>query len=70
MTRAEYAATKNITTLQLRVLEMAWLECEGYDDVGNEYETLDAWIARRQPQQIIDPIDGGRGVNQYGEVNQ
>ena len=66
MTKREYAKSKGITLERLQVEQLAFLENEGYDDAGNEYETLDAWIDRKQPKQIIDPVDGGRGAGQMG----
>ena len=66
MTNAEYAASKGITLEQLRAENMAFLQCEGYDDAGNEYETLDAWLDRKQPKQTLDPVDGGRGAGMLG----
>ena len=66
MTNAEYATTKGITLEQLRDENMAFLQCEGYDDAGNEYETLDAWLDRKQPKQTLDSVDGGRGAGMLG----
>jgi hypothetical protein len=39
MTRKEYAKSKGITVDRLRDEEMSFLQCEGYDDDGNEYDT-------------------------------
>ena len=64
MTNAEYAADKGITLEQLRKENLAFLECEGFDADGNEYETLDEWLDRKPLRQIMDPVDGGRGVGQ------
>ena len=70
MTNSEYAASKGITVEQLRAENMAFLQCEGYDDAGNEYETLDAWLDRKAPKETMDPVDGGRGVGQYGKDDE
>ncbi len=66
MTRAEFAASVGLTVEELRREEMAFLQNEGYDDAGNEYEILGKWLNRKQPKQTADPIDGGRGAGQYG----
>lgn len=58
MTRKEYANKKGITTDQLRTEELSFLQCEGYDADGNEYDTLDDWIDRkRYTQSRHDPVD-------------
>lgn len=67
MTRKEYAEKKGITVEKLRQEEYDFLQCEGYDDAGNEYETLDAWIDRKQIKETCDPYDGGRGTGQMGK---
>jgi hypothetical protein len=66
MTRKEYAAKKGITTDRLRAEELAFLESEGYDEAGQEYDTLDAWIDRKPIREHYEPYDGGRGIGQYG----
>ena len=66
MTRKEYAAKKGLTVEALREQELAWLQNEGYDDDGKEYETLDAWIDRKPARMSYDPYDGGRGSGNYG----
>lgn len=66
MTNQEYAASKGITEEELKREMLDFLNCEGYDDSGNEYETLDAWLARKQPRQTLDPVDGGRGAGMLG----
>lgn len=63
MTRKEYADQKGITVDRLREEELSFLQNEGYDDEGNEYETLDAWIDRhkkpyqRTPYEPVDAFD-------------
>jgi hypothetical protein len=66
MTNAEYATLKGLTLEQLKRENLAYLQCEGYDEDGNEYETLDAWLDRRRLFGPRDPFDGGRGAGQYG----
>ena len=67
MTNGEYATKYGLTLTQLQVEKMAYLQCEGYDDAGNEYETFDAWLVRRkQSTQTLDPVDGGRGSGMLG----
>ena len=66
MTRAEFAVSVGLTLGELRKEGMAFLQNEGYDDAGNEHETLGEWLNRKQPKQTVDPIDGGRGAGQYG----
>jgi len=66
MTKREYATKHGITVAQLQREQMAYLQCEGYDDAGNEYDTLDAWLARKPIRETRDPYDGGRGAGQYG----
>jgi len=67
MTKKEYAESKGITMARLQEEELAFLYCEGYDDNGNEYLTLDAWISRKPTMGPMDPVDGGRGAGQYGK---
>lgn len=69
MKRSEYAAKKGITVEKLMQEEMEFLQNEGYDDAGNEYDTLDAWIDRKPIQDPIDPYDGGRGAGQMGNID-
>ena len=63
MTRKEYAEKKGITTERLREEELSFLQSEGYDDDGNEYDTLDEWIDRlnkpytRHPYEPVDAFD-------------
>ena len=66
MKKSEYAASKGLTLEQLRDESLAFLECEGYDDKGNEYQTLDEWLCRKPIRPTADPIDGGRGSGAYG----
>lgn len=66
MTKTDLATEYGITVERLNQEMMEYLQSEGYDDKGNEYETLDAWIARKSPKQTVDPVDGGRGAGQYG----
>jgi len=66
MKKAEYAKSKGITVDKLRDEQVSFAMSEGYDGAGNEYGTLDAWIDRKQPKQIVDPFDGGRGAGQMG----
>ena len=66
MTNREYAASKGITLEQLQAERMAWLQCEGYDDAGREYDTVDAWLDRKPVRESRDPYDGPRGAGQYG----
>ena len=66
MTRGEYAVSKGLTLSQLNQEQQAYLQCEGYDDAGRVYETLDAWLARKPVSVLHDPQIGGRGVGQYG----
>jgi len=66
MKMSEYAKLKGLTLEQLKAENMAFLQCEGYDDEGNEYETLNDWIDRKQTKQTIDPFDGGRGAGMLG----
>ncbi len=47
MNRLDVAKKYGLTVEQLRDEKMAWLNCEGYDDDGNEYETLHDWLMRR-----------------------
>ncbi len=65
-TYRQYAARHGITLEQLQAERMEYLQCEGYDDAGNEYLTLDAWLARQPVQESHDPYDGGRGVGELG----
>lgn len=67
MAKTEYAKLKGITVEKLNTETIAWLQSEGYDDNGNEYETLNAWLDRRPTIAPIDPYDGGRGFGQYGK---
>lgn len=67
MTNGEYANSKGITVAQFQEAKMAYLQCEGYDDAGNEYDTLDAWIDRRPVALSYEPDMGGRGVGQLGQ---
>ena len=58
MTRKEYAEKKGITTVLLREEEMAFLQSEGFDDNGNEYNSLDEWIERHKKyEHQHDPED-------------
>jgi hypothetical protein len=66
MTRKEYADSKGITTAQLREIELEFLQCEGYDDAGRKYDTLDAWIDRKPVMESRDLYDGGRGAGMFG----
>ena len=66
MTKAEYAAKKGITVEKLNRESMAFLQCEGYDDNGNEYKTLDDWLNRRPVEETYDIVDGGRGAGMFG----
>ena len=67
MTKIEYAKSKGITVEQLQREQMMYLQCEGYDDAGSEYRTLDEWLARKPICDTRDPYDGGRGSGQYGQ---
>lgn len=58
MTNAEYAASKGITLEQLRAENIEFLQSEGFDGAGNEYETLDAWLDRKPVKMTADPVDG------------
>ncbi len=69
MRKAEYAASKGITIDQLQKEEMDFLQSEGFDDDGVEYQTLGEWLNRRPVKQIMDPFDGGRGAGQYGRAD-
>jgi len=66
MTRTEYAESKGITVERLRSESLAFLNCEGYDGAGNEYDNLDAWLNRKPIKETREPYDGGRGCGQMG----
>ena len=67
MTYAECANKLGISVAELRRQSLEFLQCEGYDDAGHEYDTLDAWIERKPIMESIDQIDGGRGSGCYGK---
>ena len=69
MTYKEKADQLGITVAELRAEQMAFLQSEGYDENGREYETLDKWIERhkRPRRSSYEPVDGGRGFGTYGE---
>ena len=69
MTIAEYAKSKGITVERLRAESLEFLNCEGYDDDGNEYETLDAWLDRKPIRDPYEPYDGGRGAGMLGVLD-
>ena len=64
MTNREYAKSKGLAVEQLQDEYIAFIENEGYDEYGNEYQTLDRWLDRKAIQAIPEPIDGGRGMGQ------
>jgi len=66
MKNREYAASKGMTLEQLQAERMAFLQTEGYDEAGKEYQTLDAWLARKPLQPSYEPVDGGRGMGDWG----
>ncbi len=55
MTRDEIIKKHGLTDAQYRQHSMSFLQSEGYDDAGNEYETLDAWISRKK--SWFAPVD-------------
>ena len=65
-TWGEYAKDHGLTIEQLQAERMSYLQCEGYDDAGNEYATLDAWLARKPIKESYEPYGGGRGAGDYG----
>ena len=67
MTNEEFARANGVTMEELRREASAWVQCEGYDEDGKEYDTLIQWLARKPPVQRHEPIDGGRGAGQYGK---
>mgnify|MGYP000884413537 CR=1 FL=1 len=56
MKAIEYAKIKGLTLAQLSEEMQAFAMCEGWDEDGKEYETLDAWIDRRK-RVVHDPED-------------
>ena len=63
---SEYCTQAGITVEQYRKYSYEFLQCEGYDDDGTEYETLGeyikakkrpevpAWVSSREPWQKGD----------------
>ncbi len=66
MTDKELAAKYHITEEKLNREWMAFVQNEGYDDVGNEYETFGDWLNRKAIKETRDPVDGGRGAGMLG----
>ena len=64
MKNKEYADSKGISLKRLQTEYMSFVENEGYDEYGNEYQTFDRWLDRKAIQAIPEPIDGGRGMGQ------
>ena len=67
MKNKEYAASKGLISLeQLQEERMAFLLCEGFDEAGREYPTLDAWLSRLAIKPSYEPVAGGRGIGDWG----
>jgi hypothetical protein len=56
MKYSEKAAQLGITVEQLRIEQMAFLQNEGYDSHGYEYETFDDWINRKPIAECKEPV--------------
>jgi len=64
--KSDLARSYGLSIGDLNRQMISFLQSEGYDDNGNEYDTLDAWVNRTPVIDTPDPYDGGRGLGQYG----
>ena len=64
----ENAKLYGLTVEEYRQSCLDWLQNEGYDEWGNEYNDVYEWLtiphAPRHPKD--DPFDGGRGAGMLG----
>jgi len=67
---SEYCTREGITLDQYRQYSYDFLQCEGYDDDGTEYATLDVYIAAKKrpvvPAWIGSPEPYQKGDFDYG----
>lgn len=61
ITKREYADSLHITVQELSRYMTDYLQSEGYDDSGNEYDTLDEYIAAMRRPASIHPDNRGAG---------
>ena len=59
MTYAEKAKQLNITIEELRKEQYQFLQSEGYDDKGNEHQTIDSWVKRKKSFEFDRDSDSG-----------
>ena len=66
-TYAQRATELGITEITLRRYAMQYLQSEGHDDVGNEYETLDDYIASKRKLPVEALRADNRGTGGYDD---
>ena len=52
--RADVAAAYGLTLIEFNNAAADWICSEGYDGMGNEYETLHDWLTGKHQDNIID----------------
>ena len=62
MTLTQAAVKYKMSVDELRREMYAFAQSEGYDDQGNEHETLDSWVTRKK---IISTGTDPHSINEY-----
>ena len=68
MTHKELATKVGMTMPEYWRDRMEFLQCEGYDEDGNEYETLADWIMRRRNRYQADSGEAMIQACERGEI--